>query len=168
METHSESASLASGAASPTAITAQSIASNPGAKLEPIYTIRRPMHWAISEGDLKSTGVLTIVAALCFSIGSFFLGCVANIIVSYGGSAALTEIAKFMLGSGVKYLTGVALLFYVCGAASSIGRWSIIKQMKRECSPPKETIWETLGDLVREFLKLRLRRIQESQKRVAE
>jgi hypothetical protein len=90
--------------------------------------------WAVSETDMVALSIASMVANVCFAIGSFFLGVGTSIVVTYGGVAAksLTEIGGFMLYYCAPVLGIGALAFYGIGIYFHLRKGSLWNTIKSE------------------------------------
>lgn len=111
---------------------------NQGATFNPIYTVRRPVMWAIDETALKSMSALGAEANRHFSLASFLVGCIVSIIISCTSStAALSPLGDIMLHK-LTYILGLfALVLYGFGIRAQYQKNEILAQIKRECEPVK-------------------------------
>ena len=86
-----------------------------GATLRPNYVERNPAMWAVGETDMDALSVTSTVVTVAIAIGSFCLGIVVNILVSYGGAEKLTPMGDFMIHRCTWFFSGTALVFFLIG-----------------------------------------------------
>jgi hypothetical protein len=110
------------------------LALNQGATIRPRYVERTPPMWAVSETDMVALSIASLVANVCFAIGSFCIGVCTSIVVTYGGVAAksLTEIGGFMLYKCTTVLGIAALAFYGIGIYFHLKKGSLWNTIKSE------------------------------------
>jgi hypothetical protein len=96
--------------------------------------------WAVGEIELEALTLTANITSATFAIGSFFLGCSVNIMVSYGGVDKLTENAAFMLHRGAPVTLLIAAVFYTAGVFLYVRKgflWKKIKAESRLITPPQ-------------------------------
>jgi len=89
--------------------------------------------WALSETDMESLSTIGTLGTVFYSIGGFFLGCTADILIGYGGSSTpLSEIGAFFLYKGSWALGIAAIGCFVGGFLINRRRATIMKTIKKE------------------------------------
>jgi hypothetical protein len=109
-----------------------------GAGFRPRWFERNPSMWAIGETDMTALSTDVLVSNFSFSIGSFFLGCALNVLLSYAGEKNLSDIGGFLLHRCTIGFGLMALFFYVVGFIfykKKVRLWEQIKSESRLVTP---------------------------------
>lgn len=122
-----------------------------GSTMNPVYTQRRGMTYAVGEVDLMCISDYTAQSSRLYSFSGFLVGALVNIVVTYGGSPPpLTAVADFCLHIFSWILGVAALLFFVWGYSVTRKKNAVIDQIRRECGiEPKKGFTTIFSEFVR-------------------
>jgi hypothetical protein len=88
--------------------------------------------YAVSEIELRSMSSHNTFAALAFAVGSYLLGLISTILVSYLGAEKLTAVQAFLLYRGTWFLGVFTVVFYAYGIYAIMRRNTDMDTIKKE------------------------------------
>ena len=95
-----------------------------GSRMTALYVERKVHVYAVTESELNSIAHHNTLALIFFSLGSFFLAPLADKILS------ILAKEDIVFSRSILIFLGIALVFYICGAAIIYFRHTVIRKIK--------------------------------------